>query len=180
MLAPAHRPINLAIVGVGNCASSLVQGLAYYADGRNDLTGLRQWEIGGYRPTDIRIAATRHAVSGSEAGAIPLAGSGTHPRFRGVQAGRAFPALRVAAVRIAALPPALQAVRTVPLLFVRAGERRAGGGRCLVRGAARAAIGHLHSPPLRARRLRSQARDRIGLGSMAAADRRRRRFGQAE
>ena len=56
MLAPA-RPINLAIVGVGNCASSLVQGLAFYADGRNDLTGLRQWEIGGYRPTDIRVAA---------------------------------------------------------------------------------------------------------------------------
>ncbi|WP_340316494.1 inositol-3-phosphate synthase [Rhizorhabdus argentea] len=56
MLAPA-RPINLAIVGVGNCASSLVQGLAFYADGRNDLTGLRQWEIGGYRPTDIRVVA---------------------------------------------------------------------------------------------------------------------------
>ncbi|KKC24620.1 inositol-3-phosphate synthase [Sphingomonas sp. SRS2] len=57
MLAPAPQPINLAIVGVGNCASSLVQGLAHYADGRNDLTGLRHWEIGGYRPTDIRVAA---------------------------------------------------------------------------------------------------------------------------
>ena len=57
MLAPASRPINLAIVGIGNCASSLVQGLAYYADGRNDLTGLRQWEIGGYQPGDIRLAA---------------------------------------------------------------------------------------------------------------------------
>jgi myo-inositol-1-phosphate synthase len=57
MLAPAARPINLAIVGVGNCASSLVQGLSHYADGRNDLTGLRQWEIGGYRPNDIRVVA---------------------------------------------------------------------------------------------------------------------------
>lgn len=57
MLAPVARPINLAIVGIGNCASSLVQGLSYYADGRNDLTGLRQWEIGGYRPADIRVVA---------------------------------------------------------------------------------------------------------------------------
>lgn len=57
MLAPAIHPINLAIVGLGNCASSLVQGLSYYAEGRNDLTGLRRWEIGGYRPTDVRIVA---------------------------------------------------------------------------------------------------------------------------
>src|SRR3954467_7723627 len=57
MLSPAQPPINLAIVGVGNCASSLVQGLAHYSDGRNDLTGLRHWEIGGYKPTDIRVAA---------------------------------------------------------------------------------------------------------------------------
>ncbi|MBO9378620.1 inositol-3-phosphate synthase [Sphingomonas histidinilytica] len=57
MLAPPSQPINLAIVGVGNCASSLVQGLGYYADGRNDPAGLRQWDIGGYRPSDIRIVA---------------------------------------------------------------------------------------------------------------------------
>jgi myo-inositol-1-phosphate synthase len=57
MLAPGVRPINLAIVGLGNCASSLVQGLSYYADGRNDLTGLRQCEIGGYRAADIRVVA---------------------------------------------------------------------------------------------------------------------------
>jgi myo-inositol-1-phosphate synthase len=57
MLAPAARPINLAIIGVGNCASSLVQGLSHYADGRNDLTGLRHWEIGGYSPADIRVVA---------------------------------------------------------------------------------------------------------------------------
>jgi myo-inositol-1-phosphate synthase len=57
MLAPPARPINLAIIGVGNCASSLVQGISHYGEGRNDLTGLSHAEIGGYRPGDIRIAA---------------------------------------------------------------------------------------------------------------------------
>ena len=57
MLAPPQRPINLAIVGVGNCASSLVQGISHYGDGRNDLAGLSHAEIGGYRPGDIRVVA---------------------------------------------------------------------------------------------------------------------------
>ena len=50
--------IKIAIVGVGNCASSLVQGIEYYKDKRpQDATGLMHWEIGGYRPCDIKIAA---------------------------------------------------------------------------------------------------------------------------
>ena len=57
MLAPAARPINVALVGIGNCASSLVQGIQHYGDGANDLTGLMHWEIGGYRPSDLRIVA---------------------------------------------------------------------------------------------------------------------------
>ena len=57
MLAPASRPINVALVGVGNCASSLVQGIHYYRQGANDLTGLLHGEIGGYRPGDIRVVA---------------------------------------------------------------------------------------------------------------------------
>ena len=32
--------INIAVVGVGNCASSLVQGLSHYRDGANERTGL--------------------------------------------------------------------------------------------------------------------------------------------
>ncbi|MDX6517094.1 MAG: myo-inositol-phosphate synthase, partial [Gaiellaceae bacterium] len=32
--------INIAIIGVGNCASSLVQGLNYYRHGANDTIGL--------------------------------------------------------------------------------------------------------------------------------------------
>jgi myo-inositol-1-phosphate synthase len=50
--------IRIAIVGVGNCASSLVQGLEYYRDkSPEDAIGLMHWEIGGYRPGDIEVAA---------------------------------------------------------------------------------------------------------------------------
>src|SRR5437868_4546537 len=49
--------IKIAIVGVGNCASSLVQGLAYYGHGRNETTGLMHYDIGGYRPADIKVVA---------------------------------------------------------------------------------------------------------------------------
>ena len=55
-----HDPkaINVAIVGVGNCASSLVQGLAHYQNGgANEQIGLMHWDLGGYRPRDIKIVA---------------------------------------------------------------------------------------------------------------------------
>ncbi len=48
--------IKIAIVGVGNCASSLVQGLEYYRDKQpEDAIGLMHWEIGGYVPHDIEV-----------------------------------------------------------------------------------------------------------------------------
>lgn len=47
--------IRLAIVGAGNCASSLVQGLDYYRE--EDRSGLIQQEIGGYRVADIQVVA---------------------------------------------------------------------------------------------------------------------------
>ena len=51
-------PINVAIVGVGNCASSLVQGIAHYSNGgANEQIGLSHWELGGYRPKDIKVVA---------------------------------------------------------------------------------------------------------------------------
>jgi myo-inositol-1-phosphate synthase len=50
--------IKIAIVGVGNCASSLVQGFAHYQDKRSeDAIGLMHWEVGGYRPSDIEVVA---------------------------------------------------------------------------------------------------------------------------
>lgn len=57
MLSPPTRGINVALVGVGNCASSLVQGVAHYREGTNDTTGLMHHEVGGYLPGDIRIVA---------------------------------------------------------------------------------------------------------------------------
>jgi myo-inositol-1-phosphate synthase len=57
MLSPPSGGINVALVGVGNCASSLVQGLAHYRGGANDTTGLMHQELGGYTPGDIRIVA---------------------------------------------------------------------------------------------------------------------------
>jgi myo-inositol-1-phosphate synthase len=51
----------IAIVGVGNCASSLVQGLGYYAQERGASAeaaiGLMHWEIGGLRPQDVEVVA---------------------------------------------------------------------------------------------------------------------------
>ncbi|MFV0622870.1 inositol-3-phosphate synthase [Sphingomonas sp. ac-8] len=51
------RPIRVALIGVGNCASSFVQGLSYYRHGANDLTGLLHQEIGGYQPGDVHVVA---------------------------------------------------------------------------------------------------------------------------
>ena len=49
--------INVGIIGIGNCASSLVQGLSYYREGANDTVGLMHYELGGYRPSDIHVVA---------------------------------------------------------------------------------------------------------------------------
>ncbi len=50
--------IKIAIVGMGNCASSLIQGIHYYKDKRQeDAIGLMHWEIGGYSPADIEVVA---------------------------------------------------------------------------------------------------------------------------
>lgn len=51
-------PINVAIAGIGNCASSLVQGIAHYSNGgANEAIGLSHWEVGGWRPKDLKIVA---------------------------------------------------------------------------------------------------------------------------
>jgi len=50
--------IRLAIIGVGNCASSLIQGIHYYGPEKKDRAlGLMHWEIGGYAPHDIKVVA---------------------------------------------------------------------------------------------------------------------------
>ena len=48
------KPIKVAIIGVGNCASSLVQGVAYYRQ-NNSKQGLIHERIGGYGAGDVEF-----------------------------------------------------------------------------------------------------------------------------
>ncbi|MFT4062435.1 MAG: inositol-3-phosphate synthase [Edaphocola sp.] len=47
--------IRVAIVGVGNCASSLVQGVEYYTKHADEKSGLMADEIGGYKAENIEF-----------------------------------------------------------------------------------------------------------------------------
>jgi myo-inositol-1-phosphate synthase len=51
--------VRVAIVGVGNCASSLAQGLEYYkdADSEDRVPGLMHAQLGPYHVSDIQIVA---------------------------------------------------------------------------------------------------------------------------
>jgi len=50
--------IRIAIVGIGNCASSLIQGIEYYKKkDKDDTIGLMHWTIGDFRPGDIEVVA---------------------------------------------------------------------------------------------------------------------------
>ena len=50
--------ISIAVVGVGNCVSALIQGIQYYRiRDKKDAIGLMHWEIGGYRAGDIEVVA---------------------------------------------------------------------------------------------------------------------------
>lgn len=55
---PKRTDIKVAVIGVGNCASSLIQGIAHYSNGgANEQIGLSHWDLGGYRPSDLKIVA---------------------------------------------------------------------------------------------------------------------------
>jgi len=50
--------IRIAVIGVGNCASALIQGIEYYKDkSPQELIGLMHWQIDQYRPGDIEVVA---------------------------------------------------------------------------------------------------------------------------
>ncbi|MFH1858417.1 MAG: hypothetical protein ABH845_05905, partial [Candidatus Omnitrophota bacterium] len=53
----SRKTIRIGIVGIGNCASSLVQGIEYYRahaqNGGQNSVGLMNYDLGGYLPTDI-------------------------------------------------------------------------------------------------------------------------------
>ncbi len=56
--------VRVAIIGVGNCASSLVQGVHYYKDARDDASvpGLMHVNLGGYHIHDIEFTAAFDVV----------------------------------------------------------------------------------------------------------------------
>ena len=60
------RTIKLAVVGVGNCASSLIQGIEYYKDAADDafIPGLMHANFGGYHVRDIEVVAAFDVHSG--------------------------------------------------------------------------------------------------------------------
>lgn len=49
------KKIRIAIIGLGNCASSLIQGIEYYSDRKKEVIGLMHQEILGYHPSDIEV-----------------------------------------------------------------------------------------------------------------------------
>jgi len=51
------KKIKVAVVGVGNCASALIQGIHYYASENSRTIGLMHPRIGKYGPSDIEVAA---------------------------------------------------------------------------------------------------------------------------
>ncbi|MDR3063757.1 MAG: inositol-3-phosphate synthase [Methanobrevibacter sp.] len=52
------KKIKIAIIGLGNCACSLIQGIHYYKNKtEKDAIGLMHWKIEGYSPSDIEVVA---------------------------------------------------------------------------------------------------------------------------
>ena len=55
----SSRKVRVGIVGVGNCASSFVQGLSFYGDvrGNEPVPGLMNPDVGGYQVGDVEISS---------------------------------------------------------------------------------------------------------------------------
>lgn len=55
----AESPVRVALVGVGNCAASLVQGVEYYKDAPvgQDVPGLMHVQFGDYHISDVQFVA---------------------------------------------------------------------------------------------------------------------------
>ena len=64
--ARSEDKVRVAIIGVGNCASSFVQGVEYYKDAKPDefVPGLMHVDVGGYHIHDIEFTAAFDVVEG--------------------------------------------------------------------------------------------------------------------
>ena len=58
-VALRSQKVRVGVVGVGNCASSFIQGLGYYRNARDNepVPGLMNVEVGGYHVGDVEISA---------------------------------------------------------------------------------------------------------------------------
>ena len=58
--------VRVAIIGMGNCANSLLQGLQYYKEAERDtfVPGLMHVDLGGYHISDIEVVAAFDVVQG--------------------------------------------------------------------------------------------------------------------
>ena len=56
-MGSANNPVRVAIVGVGNCATSLIQGVEYYkdADPTGKVPGLMHVQFGDYHVRDLEF-----------------------------------------------------------------------------------------------------------------------------
>ena len=61
---PTGKKVKVAIIGVGNCASSLIQGVHYYKKTKpnNQVPGLMHVDLGGYHIGDIEFVAAFDVV----------------------------------------------------------------------------------------------------------------------
>ena len=64
--ARSKDKVRVAIVGVGNCANSLLQGVEYYKDATPDtfVPGLMHVDLGGYHVSDVEFTAAFDVVKG--------------------------------------------------------------------------------------------------------------------
>jgi myo-inositol-1-phosphate synthase len=62
----ANGKVRVAIIGVGNCANSLLQGVEYYknTDAKDFVPGLMHVDLGGYHISDIEFVAAFDVVKG--------------------------------------------------------------------------------------------------------------------
>jgi len=84
-----HEKVRVAIIGVGNCACSLVQGVHYYrdADPAETVPGLMHVDLGGYHVRDIEFTAAFDIDAdkvGKDLGAAIWSGQNNTIRFADV------------------------------------------------------------------------------------------------
>ncbi len=65
-MAKNSKKVRVAIIGIGNCASSLIQGVQYYKDAADntEIPGLMHATVGGYHVRDIEFSAAFDVVKG--------------------------------------------------------------------------------------------------------------------